>query len=744
MKCLSIMLILIVCSCVPGKRPPSERGGDSSPFIPPDPTGEGGSEIPIPNVSYNPAGNTNIETVNNMPNISQYDPGTFSYTITGSISVETATINSEGKFTYDDTKLVPLSSSKIQLWDAQTQSLVSETYVKNGTYSFFVDRRRIVFMRLIAESDNPKVRIKNNTNNNLTYYYQTDYFDLINNPIKNFIINIGFNGSLFYANSHSNNSSPGDIDFFGGTIEDSFSAPFGILNNYFAMVGQLHDTITASGRSTAEALSNKELDVFWSPVNKSQKGWIVEGDIGKAHYNPFYPGIFLKGDVDDDADEWDNYLQAKLLGYHFLNKYSRYELYTLDPDETKILQPTQHFGHIFAQIFASHFVVSLPNARYVEATGLYGQTLMTEIDFNENMITDREWYTFQGGRKFFHDLFDSVDEGFDYYSFSLEDLMETMLDPDFVQDSDPVTMYKFIHHLKENNLNDKIFLENLSQYYSFKPIWGPAGPSSTDSDLPSSYNTNNPLYFSTFVPINTAGSGTFTNVSVLKNNGECGTVGSQIYLRFIPIDLKTIVELNKSDLLIVDILRKGEVIWSSTNDQNETFDLVTNDLTLSQNINQNSPFYVIRARSHPSSNSSNINLGVRLHADYTGAPADNIANQFLPYSIGVDSTKTIDITSYNDSCSPQPTISRHRFNSIPGNNVRVNMNFLSKDPLHYKILIDGQVVIDKKTSGQENISEILYFNESTNQARNMEINILPKYNVFQDVSVQFDLEYLAF
>lgn len=749
MKWLSIVFILILCSCVPGKTPPSERGGDSSPFIPPPPQEEGGTDIPTPNVSYNPAGNTNIETVNNEPNVFQYNPGSFSYTVTGSISIETATMDSDGRFTYDDTNFVPLNSAKIQLWDAQTDSLVAETFVTNGTYSFFVDRRRIVYIRLLAESDNPKVRIKNNTNNNEVYYYETEYFDLINNPIKNFTINIGFNGSLFYANSHENDSSPGDVDFFGGSIEDSFSAPFGILNNYHAMISQLHSTIVSSGRSTSAALATKELDVFWSPMNKAEVGKVIDGKIGKAHYNPLYPGIFLKGEVDVDADEWDNYLQAKLLGYHFLKEYSRFELYTLEPDETQILQPTQHFGHIFAQIFATNFVIGLPAGKYLESTGLNGQTVMTEIDFNDNMITDREWYTFEGGRKFFYDLFDNVNEGIDYSSLSIEELMETMLDPDFKQDSQPITMYKLIHHLKENNQSDEIFINNLSQYYSYKPVWGDYGPTANDSDLPLAYATNNPLYFSSpsFIPVNESGPGVFTNITVSKNNGECGTVGSQAYIRFIPISLVTTVEFNKSDLMIVDILRKGQVIWSSINDENETFDLTTTDATATQNINQNSPFYVIRVRSHPNASANTATLGIKLHTEYTGSPDENLANQFTPYSIGFDTTKTINVTAYNNNCSPLPTISRHRFNSVANNNVRINMRFLSDDPIDYKIIIDGEVVIDKNTNGQRNISEILYFNESVglpSPKRYMEIQVHSRYNLYRDFTVDFDLEYLAF
>jgi hypothetical protein len=748
MKWLSIIFILLLCSCVPGETPPSERGGDSTTFIPPPPPEETDAPIPPPRVSYDPAGNTNIESVSNDPNVFQYDPGSYSYTITGSISIETATIDSDGHFTYDDTKLVPLASAKIQLWDAQSDSMVSETFVENGTYNFLVDQRRIVYLRLIAESDNPKVRVANNTNNNETYYYETEYFDLINNPIKNFVINIGFNGSLYYANSHENDSSPGDSDFFGGSIADSFSAPFGILNNYHAMITQLHSDIVSSGRKSDSQLASKELNVFWSPINKASLGYINDGEIGKAHYNPIYPGIFLKGEVDVDADEWDNFLQAKLLAYHFLTNYSRSEIYTLEADETKTLQPTQHFAHIFAQIFASHYVVSLPAGKYVESTGVNGQTLAKEIDFNNNLITNREWYSFEGGRKFFYDLFDTVNEGIDYDSLTAIDLMETMLDPDFIQDDDPITMYKLIHHLKENNLSDSIFIDNLSQYYSYKGhLWGPRGPQTTDNDLPISYVNNNPLIPISFVPVQTAVGGAFTNVTVAKNNGECGNIGSQVYLKFIPISIDTIVQFTKTDLMTVEILRNGQIIWSSVNDDDETFLLRTRDFTPTQFINSNSPYYVIRARSHPDALANNATLGVKLHTEYVGAPTDNINNQFSVYSIGTDTTRSFRVGTYDNICHMHPIASKHRFRSIPSNNVRINLKFPSNDPIKYKILIDGEVVVDSNTNGRTSFSEILYFNDdpaSVNTDRYMEIQVTSDYNLFREFDVEFDLEYLAF
>lgn len=758
MRIVLLTLCLWLTACIPGATPPGERGGDSSPTIPTEPgQEETPEEIQLPDVSYNPVGRQSVETTSNTANVFNYDPGSYSYTLSGVVSIETVGMDTEGKLKYDDTTLEPLRSGKIQLVDVQTDALVAETFVTDGAYQFLINERRLVYLRLIAESENPTIKVKDNIGGNQTYQYETDYFDLVNNPIRNFVINVGFNVSLFYANSHLTGSIPGDPDFLGGSIEDSFSAPFGILNNYYAMLTQVHTQMAQTGRISQSALDQKTLNIFWNPNNEASIGSISEGEIGKAHYNPLYPGIFLKGQVNVDTDEWDYYLQAKLLGYHILNDYSRREFYSMDYDENKILQPGQLFPHVFAQIFSAKYTTQAPNF-YRESGGLNGQTLLREIDFNNNLLTNRDWYQFEGTRKFLWDLFDGINEGLDYSSLSDEAMFDVLLDPDFKQDSHPVNLYKFIHHLKENNPNDRIFIDHLGDYYHYEEDWGPYGPETTDADLPSSYSEFNPLlkpFPEILIDDGTLDSDPvaaglqpqpFNVLSINKNNGECSVVGSESYLRFYPISLQTKVELVRTDLITVEVLREGRVVWASSNNENETFLLDTPDATLSGNVEEDeSPFYIIKARSHPGASANTATLSVRLHTNHALSPLDNISNQFIVYTIGLDAVKTFSVPSYVNRCHDHATIGRYKFQSIPENNVRLFLRFNTQDEVEYKVLIDDEVVITNNTGGVRDQTHILNYNDTAPQTdRKMEIHVENKYNLFEDFSVNMELEYLPY
>lgn len=760
MRWIWLTIFLSLISCVPGEKTPSERGGDSAPFIPPPPPED---EEFIPNLP--PTRNTGLGTPVNLPQgaptPAPFTPDTYALTLSGNFQIETIPFDSEGRLEYDNAQLEPLRSAKIEIYNAETDELLDTSYVRNGFYSFSGIPANIVFLRLYAESEQPIISVKDNTNNKQVYQYETEIFELANGAISNFTINVGWNGSLFYANSGQpdnigNTIEEGHPDFLGGYLKDSFSAPFAILNQYTKITDTLKSEIAAvqiakTGSSLGGANTkflNTPLDVYWSPKNVSTAGLLRDGKINKAHYNPINNSIYLNGKIDLNTDEWDVHLQTELYAYSFLNNHSRSDLYSLNFNEAAIMQPSQLFPHSFATI-----LTAIINGKdiYTEAGGVRGQTINRKIDLEKSILINKEWYQAEGQRKLLWDMFDDVNEGIDYDSLALDKLIGVLIDPIFIQDSHPNNFYKFARVLQDNNLDKKVYLRRILAYYSYTPDYEIFGPEVNDSSLPNEYDEFNPMFEkfedlleTTIVNTDIKAAQTLT---VAKNNGNCELAGSEDYLKFYAIADTTRIQINRDDLITVEILKNGEIIWESSNDENETFSLSTfNNLNnfLNGNGDLEHNHYFIRARSHPGMTSATGTVQVRLYdANFGGAPSENITNQFQLYTIGFDPSRRVDVLSYNNNCHPHPTIERRRFKTAANKNVRINLEFDNKDLIEYKIIIDDEVMAEGDNSANENRSHIFTFDDPPNTDKYLEIQFTNPDNLFTDHGVVYELEYLA-
>jgi hypothetical protein len=190
------------------------------------------------------------------------------------------------------------------------------------------------------------------------------------------------------------------------------AAPFAILDTVYSAM----QLVVTEDPGAAFA----PLDVFWS-VNNTASGGPTDVDAGELGTSFFRSGneLFLLGDFDVDADEFDDHVVAHEWGHYFENNFSRSDSIGGSHTLGDLLDMRVAFGEGSATALSG---MVLANPTYCDTSGSSG----FRINIEGQAGGTPGWYNEISVMKLVYDLWDSDIDGADTDSLGFGPLYEVM------------------------------------------------------------------------------------------------------------------------------------------------------------------------------------------------------------------------------------------------------------------------------------------------------------------------------
>src|SRR5262249_10516170 len=158
---------------------------------------------------------------------------------------------------------------------------IKETLSENdGSYSLTFGSDDQVILRVLAETENPSLKVQDNTNGGALYSLQSAIIDTsaAGDTTFNFNAPSGWGGTA-YTSTRS-------------------AAPFACLDTVY--------TAAQSFLAVRPRANFPALVVNWSKDNRPESGDQALGQIGTSHYDSGLNALFILGKENVDTDEYDS------------------------------------------------------------------------------------------------------------------------------------------------------------------------------------------------------------------------------------------------------------------------------------------------------------------------------------------------------------------------------------------------------------------------------------------------------
>ncbi len=374
----------------------------------------------------------------------------------------------------------------------------------DGNYSLTAPGNADVRIRIRAEmvqagAPGWDFRVVDNTNNDALYVSRTTPSNTgIADTVRNFNLPSGWTGTSYGDFRHA--------------------ARFAILD---AIYDAVQFVLTAD-----PALSFPPLVVNWSINNNTSLGAdgrpdITTGDIGGAFFSPSLGGIFLRGQEDEDTDEYDRAVILHEWVHYFQRSVSRNDSMGGPHARGDQLDMRVAFSEGLATGIAG---MILGDGVYVDTNGM-GQQSGFSINVEGQPEANPGWYSEQSVQEILYDLFDSdVDTAEDTLSLGFGPLYRVLTNQ--VRTSIAVTsIFPFIDALKGDLPGSAALIDNLVSAQSIAVITDEYGSNRTNSGKPANGDVL-PIYANLTV------NGGPVNVCSTDDFGTPNKLGSRRFLRF--------------------------------------------------------------------------------------------------------------------------------------------------------------------------------------------------------------------
>ncbi|MEE8426050.1 MAG: hypothetical protein V3S15_02120 [Woeseiaceae bacterium] len=311
----------------------------------------------------------------------------------------------------------PIRGATVQLIDAATGNVI-DTMVSadEGAYSFAnVDANRLVRLRIRAELKRPgspswDVEIRDNvvdpndpnppplTSRPLYVLDGTDFDTGSADVTRNLTATTGW-GTNSYTGTRA-------------------AAPFAILDS-------IHSAIQFV--LTADAtVSFAPLDAFWSVNNTStESGNVNSGALGSPFFDRGINSLFLRGNADDNTDEFDDHVVLHEWGHYFDVNFSRSDSLAGHHALGERIDARLAFAEGWASALAA---MALNNPVFCD-TGPAGTNGGFGFNAETSSFGTQGWFNEISIVSFIYDLWDTNDEGSDPGSIGFAPIYNTMTGP---------------------------------------------------------------------------------------------------------------------------------------------------------------------------------------------------------------------------------------------------------------------------------------------------------------------------
>ncbi|MCH7503510.1 MAG: hypothetical protein IIA10_09155 [Proteobacteria bacterium] len=342
----------------------------------------------------------------------------------------------------------PIRGATVQLIDATTENVI-DTMVSSalGEYSFAdVDANTMVRLRVRAELKRPgspswDVEVRDN----VVDPNEPDPPALVSRPL--YVLD-GTDFDTGSANVTENLTAAtgwGTNSYTGARA----AAPFAILDSIYSAV---QFVLTADATATFAPL-----DAFWSVKNTSTESGDVDiGALGSPFYDRSIDSLFLRGDADDNTDEFDDHVVLHEWGHYFEDNFSRSDSLGGHHALGERLDARLAFGEGWASALAA---MALNDPVFCD-TGPAGTNGGFGFNAETGGFGTQGWFNEISIVTFIYDLWDTNDEGNDPGSIGFASLYSTMTGPHIFTEAF-TSVFSFAFELRASlSQSDQDFLDS--------------------------------------------------------------------------------------------------------------------------------------------------------------------------------------------------------------------------------------------------------------------------------------------
>lgn len=214
------------------------------------------------------------------------------------------------------------------------------------------------------------------------------------------------------------------------------SAPFAILD-------ALYDGFTLLTQTEDQVLP--ELTVAWSPDNIAAEGAPEEGLIGSSYYTQIegQPKIYLLGQTDNDADDYDRSVILHEFGHFIMDHISRSDSVGGRYGRDIALDLRVAFNEAISNVFAT-LIDEQP--KYFDTYG--NQQIMTQVfDLEKHTSGSGGWHSTEALSWLIHDSVDDQHDDGDHLSIGWAGLHEVLTAQETLEFAGATSIYSFLQTL---------------------------------------------------------------------------------------------------------------------------------------------------------------------------------------------------------------------------------------------------------------------------------------------------------
>ncbi|MDG1693804.1 MAG: hypothetical protein P8I13_02955 [Porticoccaceae bacterium] len=396
---------------------------------------------------------SNTATRNNVNSIQSYLDG---YMPSGINNPSTASIS--GTITFDfipfyensdglninNTFASPARGVLVEILDNSDNVIAANTTDSNGSFSFVTQRDLELRVRVSAKmlkstGTTWDVQVFDNTSKvggeHPLYVTDSSSFTTSEDIIKNLHLPSGRNGQNSGIRS---------------------AAPFAILDIIYDSMQML--------AATEPSILFPPLELYWSPENNSSSGSVENGDLGSSFFQS--PNkIYILGDEDADADEYDRHVVAHEWIHYFEDNFSRSDSLGGSHSQDDRLDMRVAYSEALANALSG---VITGDSVYRDSDSFwpyYGWSMDMESNYSYNP----GWFNESSIQSIIYDIYDTNVDGVDNIALGFEPIFNTLTSESYIEDDYQISIYSLTKHLKDQqssvNINKINSLANAQQIY---------------------------------------------------------------------------------------------------------------------------------------------------------------------------------------------------------------------------------------------------------------------------------------
>jgi len=406
-----------------------------------------------------------------------------------------------GTITFDDVPVVvpqgtnfsaitqqPVRGTLVEAVSSSGAVLATDQTSLTGTYSLEVPSEADVSIRVLAQiqqNDTASwdVSVLDNTNGDALY------------ALSGALTNSGIQDSVRDLNASSTNAARS-------------GAPFAILD-------PIYDTLVMFSAIDPD-ITFPQLDIHWSVNNIPVFGDSADGELGSSFYRSG-DGIFILGDQNTDADEFDSHVIVHEWGHYYEDQISRSDSVGGPHGGGDRLDPRVAFSEGWGNALSA---MILDDPLYLDSFVLNGNNVVGGFNVENNNNLNEGWFSEGSVQSIMYDIFDSANDGADVISEGLSPIHEAFISSTYINTPVFTTIFAYLESLRGTGIVDNADLNALLAEQSINGTGITGLGESNDGNIDSSL----PVYNRVIV------NGPPVEICSVDDAGEFNKLGNRAYL----------------------------------------------------------------------------------------------------------------------------------------------------------------------------------------------------------------------